>query len=96
MVNPQWFELRMSRTNSHGPKDVRGYCCSLPQQCLLGLLPPICPFSMEGESGLQCICYLFYKRNPYVDANSVDPDQTPCSMACDQGLHCQCFGDARH
>ena len=23
MINPQWFELPMSRTNFHGPKDVR-------------------------------------------------------------------------
>ena len=23
MVNPQWLELPMSRTNFHGPKDVR-------------------------------------------------------------------------
>ena len=23
MINPQWLELPMSRTNSHGPKDVR-------------------------------------------------------------------------
>ena len=22
MINPQWFELPMSRTNFHGPKDV--------------------------------------------------------------------------
>ena len=22
MINPQWLELLMSRTNSHGPKDV--------------------------------------------------------------------------
>ena len=24
MINPQWFELPMSRTSFHGPKDVRG------------------------------------------------------------------------
>ena len=23
MINPQWLELPMSRTNFHGPKDVR-------------------------------------------------------------------------
>ena len=23
MINPQWLELPMSRTNLHGPKDVR-------------------------------------------------------------------------
>ena len=23
MINPQWFELPMSRTNFNGPKDVR-------------------------------------------------------------------------
>ena len=23
MINPHWFELPMSRTNFHGPKDVR-------------------------------------------------------------------------
>ena len=23
MINPQWFELPTSRTNFHGPKDVR-------------------------------------------------------------------------
>ena len=23
MINPQWLELAMSRTNLHGPKDVR-------------------------------------------------------------------------
>ena len=23
MINPQWLELLMSRTNFHGPKDVR-------------------------------------------------------------------------
>ena len=23
MINPQWLELPMSRTNSYGPKDVR-------------------------------------------------------------------------
>ena len=23
MINPQWLELHMSRTNFHGPKDVR-------------------------------------------------------------------------
>ena len=35
MINPQWFELPMSRTNFHGPKDVRAtevrlYCVVLP------------------------------------------------------------------
>ena len=23
MINPQWLELPMSRTNFHGPKDIR-------------------------------------------------------------------------
>ena len=63
---------------------------------------PFRPFtsylSIFNGRGVRFTMYLlfFYKRNPYVDVNSVDPDQTPCSMACDQGLHCQCFGDARH
>ena len=25
MINPQWLELPMSRTNFHGPKDVRAF-----------------------------------------------------------------------
>ena len=32
-----------------------------------------------------------YKEIPVFNANSVDPDQTPRSAACDLGLHClQC------
>ena len=33
--------------------------------------------------------YFLIKRNTHLlYANSVDPDQTPRSVACDLGLHC--------
>ena len=36
MINPQWLELPMSRTNLHGPKDVRDTEVRL-YACILGI-----------------------------------------------------------
>ena len=35
MINPQWLELPMSRTNFHGPKDVRATEVRLYGSCNL-------------------------------------------------------------
>ena len=38
----------------------------------------------------------YFIKIPALDANSADPDQTPCSSASDLGLHCLPMGYARH
>ena len=32
--------------------------------------------------------FFFFLEIPFLNANSVDPDQTPQNAASDQGLHC--------
>ena len=44
MINPQWLDLPMSRTNFHGPKDVRAielrlYSIIKALTMLMGRLP---------------------------------------------------------
>ena len=45
------------------------------------------PFPIEGLSGWFYDFHIF-SENPILNANSVDPDQTPRSAAFDLGLHC--------
>ena len=37
---------------------------------------------------LLLLLFLYHVLGPVFNANSVDPDQTPRSVATDQGLHC--------
>ena len=55
------------------------------------------PFSIEGVSGYPLLLPNF-NEIPVLNANSVDPDQTPRSAASDLSLHClqmSLVGDAR-
>ena len=38
--------------------------------------------------GYQVSFYFYLYRNHVFNANSADPDQTPCIAASDMGLHC--------
>ena len=47
----------------------------------------------------QFLLFLCFIEIPVINANSVDPDQMPHSMASDLGLHClpmSLFWDTRH
>ena len=46
--------------------------------------------SISDISGvwLGFIITMFYRKACYLNANTVDPDQTPRSAASDRGLHC--------
>ena len=45
------------------------------------------PFPVNGVSG-KLLLLLWFTEIPVINANGVDPDQTPCSVASDLGLHC--------
>ena len=56
------------------------------------------PFPIQGVSGKFLLLSYFIEISK-LDANSVDPDQTPHSAASEQGLHClpmSLLGDTRH
>ena len=45
------------------------------------------PFPIKGVSG-KFLLLPWFTEIPVLNANSVDPDQTPRSAASDLGLHC--------
>ena len=45
------------------------------------------PFPIKGVSGRFILLQCFIEISVF-NANSVDPDQTPCSKASDLGLNC--------
>ena len=45
------------------------------------------PFPIKGLSG-KVIILLWFTEIPVLNANSVDPDQTPLSAVSDLGLYC--------
>ena len=57
-----------------------------------------CPFPAEGVSG-KALLLPYFIQIPVLNANSIDPDQTPRSAASDLDLHCfqiTLLSDARH
>ena len=45
------------------------------------------PYSVKGVSG-KLLLLPWFTEIPVINANGVDPDQTPHSVASDLGLHC--------
>ena len=66
MINPHWLKLPMSRTNFHGPKDVRAIKVRLYSILSFGLNFVFMPFFHKKLSGM---------------ANGVGPDQTAPARA---------------
>ena len=61
MINPQWLELPMSRTNFHGPKDVRAIEVQLFLQC-----PMILRICSKGPDQAACKCRLIWAFNLHI------------------------------
>ena len=66
MINPQWLELPMSRTNVHGPKDVRAIEVRLVITCWEKAANYACHllfYFFLGGGGLVfccCCCFFFF------------------------------------
>ena len=72
MINPQWLELPMSRTNFHGPKDVRAIEVRLyVSECDVFVCVRLCVANIEAihvrriqfQGALLCIRFVWKHKS---------------------------------